>query len=320
MGGKMIMKNKQKNQRGRITLWQDIKANKMLYLMFLPAFVWFGVFRYYPMAGIIVAFKRFNYRAGIFGSPWNGFDNFAYFVKSGKAWLVTKNTILYNLAFLAVYIIGATLVAILLSEVGNKVFRKLSQTILFLPYFVSWVVLASLVYRVFDYDTGIINMIRGFFSLDPLNISTDPKVWRILLPVLYGFKWIGYGSILFLSAIMGLDRSCYEAAEIDGATVFQRIRYITLPLLRPTSITLILLGVGKIMRGDFDMFYQLIGNNGLLMDSTDIIDTLVFRSLMGNSDFGMASSAAFYQSILCFVIIITVNNLVKKVDEDSALF
>ncbi len=292
----------------------------MLYLMFVPALVWFVVFRYLPLAGIVVAFKRFNYRDGIFGSKWNGFENFEYFFKSGKAFLVTKNTVLYNIAFLAVYVFGSMLLAILLSEMNGKIFRKFSQTVMFLPYFVSWVVLSSLVYRLFDYDTGVINHLITLFGTDPINISTTPSIWRLLLPMLYGFKWIGYGSVLFLSAIMGLDRTCYEAAEIDGASVFQRIRYITFPMLKPTTVTLILLGVGRIMRGDFDMFYQLIGNNGILMDDTDIIDTLVFRSLVGNSDFGMASSAAFYQSILCFIIIMTVNGIVKKVDEDSALF
>ncbi len=307
-------------KRNRPTLLQDIKRNKLLYLMFMPAVIWFVIFRYYPLAGIIVAFKKYNYRDGIFGSPWNGFDNFAYFFKSGKALMITVNTVTYNIVFLAVYIISSVIIAILLAEINNKLFKKISQTIMFLPYFVSWVVLSSMVYRIFDYDTGIINQIRQMLGMEALNIATTPGAWKILLPFLYGFKWVGYGSVLFLSAIMGLDQSCYEAAKIDGASAFQGIRYITIPLLKPTAITLILLGVGKIMRGDFDMFYQLIGNNGLLMDATDIIDTFVFRSLMTASDFGMASASAFYQSILCFIIITAVNGIVKKVDESSALF
>ena len=313
----MRLRSKKKNKP---TLLQDIMKNKILYLMFLPTAIWFIIFRYYPMAGIIVALKKYNYRDGIFGSPWNGLSNFEYFFKSGKALSVTKNTIEYNIIFLAVYIISSVIIAVLLVEIKNKAFKKVSQTVLFLPYFVSWVVLSSMVYRIFDYDTGIINQFRACLGMEPLNIATTPDVWRILLPFLYGFKWAGYGSVLFLSAIMGLDQACYEAAKIDGANVFQRIRYITIPLLKPTAITLILLGVGKIMRGDFDMFYQLIKNNGLLMDETDIIDTLVFRSLVGNSDFGMASATAFYQSLLCFIIITTVNAIVKRVDENSALF
>lgn len=288
--------------------------------MFLPTAVWYIIFRYYPMAGIIVAFKNFNYRDGIFHSPWNGLKNFEYFFKSGKALLVTGNTIMYNTLFLAVYIIFSTILAILLAELNNKLFKKITQTIIFLPYFISWVVIASLVYRLFDYKTGVLNNLVVMFGGQPVDLATNTGIWLFILPFLYSFKWVGYGSILFLAAIMGLDASCYEAAKIDGASSWQRIKYITLPLLKPTAITLILLGVGRIMRGEFDMFYQLVGKNSMLMDKTDIIDTFVFRSLMTNSNFGMASSAAFYQSVLCFVIIVTVNKVVKKIDEDSALF
>lgn len=288
--------------------------------MFLPTAAWYIVFRYLPMAGIVVAFKKYNYRDGIFGSPWNGLKNFDYFFQSGKALHVTVNTLMYNLVFLLFYIVFSALLAIMFSEVKGKLFKKVSQTIIFLPYFISWVVISSLVYRLFDYDTGIINKAVTALGYAKLNIATQPGAWTVILPFLYVLKWVGYGSVLFLAAIMGLDASCYEAAKIDGASAFQRIHYITIPLLKPTTITLVLLGVGRIMRGEFDMFYQLIGNNGLLMDKTDIIDTLVFRSLMGNSDFGMASAAAFYQSVLCFVIIMTVNHITKKIDADSALF
>lgn len=288
--------------------------------MFLPTAAWYIVFRYLPMAGIIVAFKKYNYRDGIFGSPWNGLKNFDYFFHSGKAFHVTMNTLMYNLVFLLFYIVFSALMAIMFSEVKGKLFKKVSQTVIFLPYFISWVVISSLVYRLFDYDTGVINNVITGLGFEKLNIATQPGAWLVILPFLYVLKWVGYGSVLFLAAIMGLDPSCYEAAKIDGASVFQRIRYITLPLLRPTTITLVLLGVGRIMRGEFDMFYQLIGNNGILMDKTDIIDTLVFRSLMGNSDFGMASAAAFYQSVLCFLIIMIVNYITKRIDEDSALF
>jgi putative aldouronate transport system permease protein len=153
-----------------------------------------------------------------------------------------------------------------------------------------------------------------------MNIYSSPTSWYFLLPFLYVWKWVGFGSVLYLAAIMGFDHECYEAADIDGANAFQKIRYITLPLLKPTIIILLLLGVGRILRGEFDMFYNLIGNNGLLFDSTDIIDTLVFRALMGIQDFGMASAGGFYQSVLCFFIILVVNTVVKKYDKDYALF
>lgn len=302
------------------SLAEDIRRNKMLYAMFIPIVAWFVIFKYLPMAGIVVAFKKFNYRDGIFSSPWNGFKNFEYFFASGKAVEVTLNTIMYNVMFLVCYLLFSMITAVLLSEIHNKYFKKVSQTILFLPYFVSWVTLSSFVYKLFDFENGILNNIITALGGAPLNISTQPDVWVWLLPVLYVFKWVGYGSVLYLAAISGLDYSCYEAARVDGANVFQKIRYITVPLLKPTTVTLMLLGVGKIMRGEFDMFYQLVGNNGLLMDKTDIIDTLAFRSLMGNSDFGLASSVSFYQSILCFVIIMVVNGIARKVNPDSALF
>lgn len=299
---------------------QDVKKNIVLYLMFLPIAIWFLVFRYLPLGGIIIAFKNFNYNQGIFFSPWNGFKNFEYFFKSGKAWIVTRNTFVYNLVFLACYIVFSILIAVLISEISNKKYKKTAQTFLFLPYFVSWVVISAFVYNFFDYNHGIINQLLTFFSREPINLSSEPTYWYFLLPFLYVWKWVGFGSVLYLAAISGINQECYESAMIDGANSFQKIYYITLPLLRPTTVILALLGVGRIMRGEFDMFYQLIGNNGLLMDSTDIIDTLVFRSLMGTSDFGMASSSAFYQSILCFVIIVTVNKIVKKAEPESALF
>lgn len=302
------------------TFFGEIYKNRVLYLMFLPVAAWYIVFRYLPLTGILVAFKKFNYQDGLFFSPWNGLKNFEYFFKSGKALLVTKNTLTYNILFLTTYIGFSILIAILISEINNKVFKKVTQTFLFLPYFISWVVVSAFVYNFFDFQNGIVNQILEVFGQDKINLSVSVKNWVVLLPGLYVWKWVGFGSIIYLAAIMGLDQACYEAAMIDGANVFQRIRYITLPLLKPTTIILALLGVGRIMRGEFDMFFQLIGNNGLLMDGTDIIDTFVFRSLMGTSDFGMASSAAFYQSVLCFVIITVVNKIVRKVDPDSALY
>jgi putative aldouronate transport system permease protein len=300
--------------------FSELKRNKTLYLMFMPVAIWYIAFRYYPMAGIVVAFKNYNYRDGIFNSPWNGFDNFEYFFKSGKALQVTLNTVMYNVIFLLIYIVCSALLAILLAELTNKIFKKVAQTIIFLPYFISWVVISSLVYRLFDYNTGVLNHLATMFGGEPIDLATNTGIWYFILPILYMFKWVGYGSVLFLAAIVGLDASCYEAAKIDGANSFQKIKFITIPLLKPTTITLVLLGVGRIMRGEFDMFYQMVGKNSLLMDTTDIIDTFVFRSLMMNSNFGMASASAFYQSVLCFVIIILVNKAVKMVDADSALF
>jgi len=301
---------------------RELLKNKTLYLMFLPIGVFYLVFAYFPMAGIIVAFKNLNYRDGIFLSPWIKpiLKNFEFFFKSGKAALVIRNTVMYNLSFLAGYTFFSVFVAILISEINLTMFKKVSQSIMFLPYFISWVVVSAFVYNFFSYEYGAVNTLFQSLGLPRINIYVTPKYWYWLLPALYIWKWVGYGSVLYLAAIMGIDRESYESAQIDGANIFQRIWYITLPALIPTIVTLVLLGVGRIMRGEFDMFWQLVGRNGVLMDHTDIIDTLVFRSLMGSSDYGMASSTGLVQSVLCLIIITTVNGIVRKVEPDNALF
>lgn len=298
----------------------ELKAHWVLYAMFAPIALYYLIFSYVPMAGIVMAFKDFNYREGIFGSPWNGMDNFSYFFDSGKAWLVTRNTIVYNVIFLTCYTFFSILAAVFISEITKKWFKKLSQTLMFLPYFISWVTVSAFVYNFLNYEYGIVNKLLGHFHLSALDIYSNTSYWYFLLPFLYVWKWVGYGSVLYLAAIVGIDQEVYEAATIDGASRFQKITRITLPLLKPTMIILILLGLGRIMRGEFDMFYQLIGNNGTLMDATDIIDTLAFRSLVGTADFGMASSVGFYQSVLTLVIILAANWLVRRYDKEQALF
>jgi putative aldouronate transport system permease protein len=290
--------------------------------MFLPIGIFYLIFAYFPMTGIIVAFKNLNYRDGIFFSPWiePWYKNFEFFFKSGKALLVIRNTIMYNLMFLAGYTLSSILVAVFISEIEHGAFKKTAQSIMFLPYFISWVVVSAFVYNLFSFEYGAVNTLFQSLGLNRINIYVTPRYWYWLLPVLYIWKWVGYGSVLYLAAIMGIDRESYESAEIDGANIFQRIWYVTLPALLPTIATLVLLGVGRIMRGEFDMFWQLVGKNGVLMDHTDIIDTLVFRSLMGNSDYGMASSTGLVQSVLCLVIITTVNGIVRRVEPDNALF
>jgi putative aldouronate transport system permease protein len=301
-------------------LFAELARHWQLYLLFLPVAVYFLIFAYVPMTGVAVAFKDFNYQQGIWGSPWNGLENFRYFFESGKLAQVTFNTVVYNVLFLAAYLFFSLLVAILISEMLNKMAKKVFQTMLFLPYFISWVTVSALVYNLFNYEYGLTNTLLKGWGLDPVDIYSNAAIWPVILPLFYVWKWVGFGSVLFLAAIAGLDRECYEAASIDGATLFYRIRHVTLPQLKPTIVILTLLGVGRIMRGEFDMFYQLVGTNGNLMDATDIIDTLVFRSLVSSQDFGMSSAASLYQSVLCFVIILAVNGIVRRQDKSQALF
>lgn len=298
----------------------ELKKNKILYLMFLPVALYVFLFNYIPMPGIIVAFKDFTYSGGIFGSQWNGLTNFRYFFESGKLLQVSFNTIMYNLVFLTVSTVLSVTAGILISEMVGKYFKKMAQTFMFLPYFISWVTVAAFMYNFFNFDYGVINNILRTLGREPIDVYTNANIWIFILPILYVWKGIGFSSVLYLSSIMGIDQECYESATIDGANVFQKIRYVTLPMIKPTIIILVLLGLSGIMRGQFDMFYQVIGDNGMLIDKTDIIDTLVFRSLVTTNDFGMASAAGFYQSILCFIIIYSVNGLVKKFHSEYALF
>jgi putative aldouronate transport system permease protein len=307
-----------KHKRGLLS--SELVHNWRLYAMFMPVAAYMLVFAYAPMTGIVVAFKDFNYKQGIWGSPWIGWENFRYFVQSGKLAQVTLNTVLYNIAFLAAYLFFSILVAVLIGEMTSKTAKKTFQTMLFMPYFISWVTVSAIVYNLFNYEYGLVNSLLKAWGQAPVDIYSSSSLWPFIMPLFYVWKWVGFGSVLFLAAIAGLDRECYEAASIDGASVVTRIMRITLPQLKPTIVILTLLGVGRIMRGEFDMFYQLIGNNGNLMDATDIIDTLVFRSLITSQDFGMSSAASLYQSALCFVIILAVNQIVRRQDRSQALF
>ncbi|MDI4649901.1 ABC transporter permease [Cohnella hashimotonis] len=298
----------------------DLLRNRSLYLMILPAFVFFLVFCYVPMAGIIVAFKSYSYTDGIAGSPWVGLDNFQFFFESGKAWLVTKNTVMYNFIFMIVNNVLELTFAIILFELAGKYFKRFLQSVIFLPYFISWVVAGAIAYNMFNFEFGAINTFLESIGLSPVNIYNTPGYWPYILVYFSAWKTVGYGTVVYLASISGIDTEMYEAAKIDGASLMQRIIHITVPSVMPTMIILLLLKVSQIARGDFGMFYQLIGSNGLLYDKTDVIDTFSFRALLDLQEFGMAAAVGVYQSVLCFAIILLTNVAVKKVRNESALF
>ncbi len=293
---------------------------RIFLLMLAPAVIYTLVFAYYPMTGIVMAFKKYNYTGGIWGSPWNGLENFKFFFKSGQAGIVTRNTVLYNLLFIAVNTIMQIAVAVFLTEIRNKHYRKITQSIMFLPYFISWVIVGVMSYNILSSDYGFMNRLIESLGGTRISFYTTPKVWPLILVFFNVWKGIGYGSVMYLAAIMGIDTSLYEAAAIDGANVFQRIFKVTIPLIMPTTIILLLLSVGGIFKGNFDMFYNLVGSNGLLYNSTDVIDTLTFRALISSKDFGMSAAIGLYQSVLCFITIVIVNKLVGLYDKDYTLF
>ena len=302
------------------TFLRRIVKYKSFLIMLIPAVVYILIFAYIPMSGIILAFKKYTYAGGIFGSPWNGFKNFEFFFKSGKALLVTKNTVLYNLLFIMFNTILQMSVAIFLTEIKGSRFRKFSQSLMFLPYFISWVVVSVIAFNILSYDFGFINALIAKTGFNRINFYSNGAYWPVILTLFGAWKSVGYGSVMYLAAIMGIDTEVYEAAAIDGAGVFKRIFRITIPLMMPTVMILFLLSVGGIFKGNFDMFYNLIGNNGVLYGWTDVIDTFTFRALITNNDFGMSSAVGLYQSVLCFTAIVMVNRLVRRYNEDFSLF
>ena len=307
-------------KKGGKSFLKRLYKNRVFLLMLMPAVIYTLVFAYYPMTGIVMAFKKYNYAGGIWGSPWNGFDNFKFFFSSGQAWLVTKNTVLYNLLFIAVNTVMQIAVAVFLTEIRNKHYRKITQSLMFLPYFISWVIVGVMAFNILSSDYGFMNRLIESLGGTRISFYTTPKVWPWILTFFNVWKGIGYGSVMYLAAIMGIDTSLYEAAAIDGANVFQRIFKVTIPMIMPTTIILLLLSVGGIFKGNFDMFYNLVGNNGLLYNYTDVIDTLTFRALISSNDFGMSAAMGLYQSVLCFVTIVIVNKLVGLYDKDYTLF
>ncbi len=272
------------------------------------------------MVGIVIAFKKFDYRAGIFGSPWVGFDNFKFLFIGGDIFKVARNTVLYNIGFIIINNTVEITIAIILTELSGKYFKRVAQSVMFLPYFISWVVVGAFVYNLFNYEFGFMNTMLKSLNINAINIYDKPIAWVLIILVFSLWKGLGYGIVLYLAAITGIDREMYEAAEIDGANIFKRIRFITLPSLIPTIVILILLSIGNVFRGDFSMFYQIVGDNSMVYGATDVIDTYVIRSMTTVREFGMTSAAGFVQSILCFLIINVANGIVKKVDKDYALF
>jgi putative aldouronate transport system permease protein len=302
-------------------IWKKIKDNRTLILMCLPAIVFFLVFSYAPMPGAYIAFTDFNYKVGIFASKFVGFDNFKFLIQSGSLWQLTRNTIIYNLAFI---ILGNALqifVAILLNEVKNKLFKKVSQTIMFLPYFISAVLVGLLAFNILNYDFGFLNTVIKFFGGNPIKVYSMPNAWWIVIPLVSLWQATGYGSIVYFASICGIDSSIMEAAEVDGANILQRIRYIILPSLKPTAIILFLFSIGGILKGNFGLFYNLVGSsNSMLFPTTDIIETYVYRTLMNNFNFANSSAVGLFQSVFGFALVMLCNWVVKKIDEEYALF
>lgn len=292
-----------------------------LYLMMLPGCIYLIINNYMPMAGIVLAFKKYNFKKGVFGSPNVGLDNFKFLFQTKEAWIITRNTLLYNITFIVLGTVAAIAVAVLLSNIKAVRMKKFYQTVILLPFLISIVIVSYLAYAFLNTETGFINTnVLGLFGKDPVPWYTSPKYWPFILVIVYLWKSFGYNSILYYSTLMGIDRGYYEAAAIDGASHWQQTRHITLPCLKPTIIILTLLNIGKIFYSDFGLFYQVPMNQGALFDVTNTIDTYVYRGLIQLNNIGMASAASFYQAIIGFVLVVAANKIVRRFDKDSALF
>lgn len=314
------MTGKRSKQRagGRKIRWKRILP---FYVMALPGLIYLLVNNYIPMFGILIAFKKINFREGILGSPWSGLDNFRFLFASADAWIITRNTILYNVAFFIVGNVTAIVIAILINEIYNKAAKKAYQSLILLPYLMSWVIVSYLAYTFLSAETGMINKsILEPLGLETVNWYQEKKYWPFILIFFNVWKGVGYSMIIYLSSIVGISSDYYEAAKIDGAGKLKQIRYITLPLLKPTVITLFILSVGQIFRSDFGLFYQLPRNSGTLYSVTRTLDVYIYQALMKNNDYGMSSAASVYQSIVGFVLILAANQLVKRYEKNSALF
>lgn len=310
---------KEKNINQNRTL-KNIKKAFPYYIMLLPGFIYLIINNYIPMAGVVIAFKNVDFRKGIFRSDWIGFKNFEYLFKTPDAFLITRNTILYNLAFIVVNMAVAIVFAIFLAEIRSKMAVKLYQTIILLPFTISIVIVSYLAYAFLAGDSGLLNGILTSLGFEKISWYTEPKYWPFILVIVNCWKGVGYGTVIYLASIMGINSEYYEAAAVDGITKFQQIRYITIPMIRPTIITMLLLNIGRVLYSDFGLFYQVPMNSGALLDATNTIDTYVYRGLITLGDIGMSSAACFYQSVVGLVLVLGADWLTRKFSSENALF
>ena len=304
----------------KLSFLQTVKRHWLLLVMLLPATLYVLVFNYAPMTGLVLAFKSYNFNGGIYMSPWSGLENFNALLIGGKLGMATRNTLLYNIAFIALGVVFEMGSAILLNELISKAFKKTAQTLMFLPYFISWVVVGAIVYNLFNFERGVVNNVITHLGGEAFDLYNAPGAWPVLLVALKIWKGTGYGSVVYLAAITGMDQQMFEAATIDGANAWQKVRYITIPSLIPTMMVLVLLAIGNIFRGDFGLFYQTVKSSAVLQPVTEIIDTYVFKLLITDGRIGVSAAAGLYQSVLCFITINICNYLVKRVQPDYALY
>lgn len=309
-----------KKTRSPRRLFRDIRQNPFSYLLILPAVLYTFIFGYCTLPYVIIAFQKFNYKTGIFGSEFVGLKNFSFFFNTSKFFEVTFNTVFLNILFITFTIMTAVFLSVLLNEAKGRIFSKVTQSTFLLPNFMSWVVVSYIVYALFASEYGIVNNLLQFFGLEPVSWYAEPGPWRGILVFVKVWKDTGMQVVIYLAAITGIDTSLAEAAKVDGATRTQTIRFITLPLLVPTVSIMALLAIGKLFQGDFGMIYAIINDNGVLYPTTDIIDTYVFRAMRKTGDPSQAMAVGLYQSLMGFIFVFGSNWIAAKKTDGGALF
>jgi len=304
----------------RYTIFKDIARNPYSYLLVLPAMVYVFIFGYLTLPFVVMAFQNYHFKGGLLGSEFVGLKNFQFFFRSQRAALVTFNTVYLNTLFLITGTLAAVILALMLNEIRSKKFLRPSQSVLLFPNFLSWVIVSYVVYALLSSEYGWLNSIIEFFGGKPVYMYSNADYWPSILTSVRLWKGMGISSVIYLATMTGIDEGLYEAAKIDGASKFQQIRHITMPLITPTICILTLLNIGRIFYGDFQMIYALVGDNGVLMAKTDVIDTFVFRALRQTGDPSNAMAVGLYQALVGFVLVFGSNMLVKRFFPDGAIF
>ncbi len=300
---------------------KELKRWGPLYLLMLPGILYLIVNNYIPMAGIVVAFKKYRAKEGVFGSPWIGLENFKFLFQSGELWLITRNTLLYNLAFLLLTTFFAIVFAVLISDISRKHLKKLYQSAVLLPFLISMVIVSYIVFGFLNVENGFINhVILPLFGKPAISWYSEPNYWPFILVLVHVWRNVGYSCLIYIAGIAGIDGALYEAAALDGAGKLKQIWYITLPALAPSIITLTLMHIGKIFYSDFGLFYQVPMDSGLLYPATNVIDTYVYRALIKLGNIGMSSAAGVFQSMVGFLLVLLSNWAVRKTNRENALF
>jgi len=298
---------------------RNIRKNAGLSMLALPGFLLIIVFNYVPLYGLLLPFKSYRFNLGIWNSPWVGLENFGFLFNGDVLYRVLRNTLLYNLSFIVLGTTLSVVVALLLYELSRR-FVKAYQTILFIPYFISWVVAGFAFRSLFDMEYGVINRVLISMGEQPIMWYSEPKYWPYIIVIAAVWKGIGYSSVIYYAALMGIDSEYYDAAKIDGASKLRQAFSISVPIIKPMIVMLVILQIGSICYSDFGLFYNVTLNSSLLYSTTDVIDTFVYRSLIDLGDIGMASAAGFFQSIVGFCLVLATNTIVKKINPENSLF